>query len=264
MTNMPDTNDYLSQLFARAEKRLNETSPDKEQGHSTVSASSSDKEPVMPRVFVSGGRFDDLPSAEHDDSEDEPAETAQETVIDETETSDSTEEVTADVQEDDTDNYEEDLPEIDTQDSGNPITFSLDSETPGQPGDDPSEDQENVFNWNVSEDVENYLTPSKKDSIFSDIPDDSGRSTRKRRRAEKRRLKENTRQLMDRNSGRRRGCFSAFFHLILTLLLVALTILAVLYALQIIADITIIDINKILSTVTEWVSGFITDLTERF
>ena len=101
--------------------------------------------------------------------------------------------------------------------------------------------------------MEKYLTSDRTSgSIFSDIP------------KEKKCLKANTRQLMDNNNGKRRGCFSAIIHTIFILILIVLTILAVLYILQTIADVTILDVDKIIAYLTQKVSSLIQLISSKF
>ena len=243
---MPDNNDYLSQLMSRADRRLGEPEAEEKTGPDNEPANA----PVKPRVFTSGGRFDDVPSSDVGQEASAAEEVNNNTAPEESEYA----------EEDPAVIHEEHDEEHTVETDKATFSFSAESESIPQAQNGPDEDEENVFDWNVSEDVEKYLTPKKGDSIFSDIPSE-GKKSRKAKRAEKRRLKENTRQFMDKNSGEQRGCFSAFFHLLLSLALVALTILAVLYVMQTIADVTIIDVNKIISFLTQKVMAFIENIT---
>ena len=264
---MPDNNDYLSQLLERVNQKLNDPESEKKPGGSPAPASGA---PIQPTVFTSGGRFDSVPAPVQEEEnvrKDEipsfdfsgtdvpvrpviPDEPKQEYAV--TEDEEEVEEEDDD-QDDYQDDHEEDLPQ-DTE-KADQKTFSLspDNESSFQPA-EVQEGSENVFDWNVSEDVEKYLSSGDSGSIFEQMPENAGKKSLKAKRAEKRKLKENTRQLMDRNSGARRGCFGMFFHLIFLLIMVALTVLAVLYVLQTIADVTIIDVNSIISSVIAKIS----------
>jgi hypothetical protein len=258
---MPENNDYLSQLMARVNERLNESDAS---GKPSGPDRSTDDGPIKPHVFTSGGRFDDVPAPEEEVNE-VPAETP------ETETPEKPQETAAETaeeddydQEDYTEDYEEDLPQDSEKADEATFSFSPDGDDYSRKDVDGPKDSEDILDWNVSEDVEKYLTSDKTPggSIFSDIPKE--KKSARTKRQEKRRLKANTRQLMDNNSGKRRGCFSAVFHALLTLILIAITILAVLYVLQTIADVTILDVDKIISYVTEKVSSLIQYLAEKF
>ena len=257
---MPETNDYLSQLMARVNERLNESETS---GSQSGTGRASDDGPVKPHVFTTGGRFDDVPAAEEENKE-TPAEESKPTAAPQPEpkvTEPEEEEEPYD-QEDDPEDYEEDLPQDTQKTDEATFSFSPDGEDYSRKDVDGPRDSEDILDWNVSEDVEKYLTSERNGSIFSDIPKE--KKTARARRQEKRRLKANTRQLMDSNSGKRRGCFSAVFHLILILILVSLTILAVLYMLQTIADVTILDVDKIIAYITQKVSALIQYLAQKF
>ena len=58
---MPDNNDYLSQLLERVNQKLNDSEDDGKPASPSVSAPN---EPLKPRVFTSGGRFDNVPSSD--------------------------------------------------------------------------------------------------------------------------------------------------------------------------------------------------------
>ena len=257
---MPENNDYLSQLMARVNERLNET----DASGKPSGADRSDDGPVKPHVFTTGGRFDDVPAPEEEEKavpEEMPAPAAQpqpqQNVTEEEEEEEYDQEA-------DTEDYEEDLPEDSEKADEATFSFSPDGEDYSRKDADGPKDSEDILDWNVSEDVEKYLTSDRtpSGSIFSDIPKE--KKSARAKRQEKRRLKANTRQLMDNNSGRRRGCFSAIFHALLTLILIAITILAVLYVLQTIADVTILDVDKIISYLTQKVSSLIQYLAEKF
>ena len=257
---MPDNNDYLSQLLERVNQKLNDSEDDGRPASPSVSAPN---EPLKPRVFTSGGRFDNVPSSDPQPEEEKKPAAAPVAAVSPAsapaapvhEAVSAKPQVPATDTEEDEEDDQYDYPEDNEEDpSRNPEktdekTFSLSPDSTGspQPADDPEKESENVFDWNVSEDVEKYLSSGDGASIFERMPEKTEKKSGKARRAERRKLKENTRQLMDRNSGERRGCFGTFFHLVFILIMVALTILAVLYVLQTIADVTIIDINSILT-----------------
>ncbi len=289
---MPDTNDYLSQLLNRVDKKLSES-----QGESSSSPSSSSSgtvEPIRPKVFTSNGRFDSVPSGRDTSAEERPApapapqaaepEPEQPRVTRTEQAVPSPEPPAAPViaavplpgkpeeVEDDEDDeegntldYEEDLPFNNTRTDEKTFSLSADNEVQAQPSEAQTKEQaEDVFNWNVSEDVEKYLSSGDGGSIFERAPRRPEKKSLKARMAERRKLKENTKQLMDRNSGAKRGCFGTFFHLVFLLLLVALTILAVLYVLQTIAEVTIIDVDSIIAQALEWLNKVITPILAKF
>ena len=252
---MPDTNDYLSQLLARVDKKLNEN----EGGRDASDTGSS--EPRQTVVFTGTGRFDDVP---YSGANDEPKPSSvpsgkeEEAPVREAQ-SDEREEVSH-AEEYPEEAHPQTVPRDLEKTDEKAFSFSPDGKAADQPQDDQGDKPEDVFEWNVSEDMEKYLSSGDGETIFDKMASSSEKKSGRARRAEKRMLKENTRQLMDRNSGAKRGCFGAFFHVILVALLVAFTILAVLYVLQTIADVTIIDINSILKDVSDWVADLIASI----
>ncbi|MBR5045343.1 MAG: hypothetical protein IKX72_01720 [Oscillospiraceae bacterium] len=258
---MPDTNDYLSQLLARVDKKLS----DSEAGDKPSSpAAPEPSEPAEQKVFTSGGRFDDVPYAGQPEEETKPSAPALKVEPEEETPAPSTEPEVREELEYAQEAPEEAHPQTVQRDLEKTVkktfTFASDSETAAQPGDEPGNETEDIFDWNVSEDVEKYLSSGDGSTIFDKMTAPAEKKTGRAIRAERRLFKENTRQLMDSNSEERRGCFGTFFHIIFILLLVAFTVLAVLYVLQTIAGITIIDINSILASAT----AEITDLINSF
>ena len=256
---MPDTNDYLSQLLARVDKKLS----DSESGEKPASSAPESSEPAEQKVFTSGGRFDDVPFAGQPEEETAPAVTAPAPEASPAEEAPVHETVPA--AEEEFEYAEETIEEANPQEVPRDLektvkktfSFTPDSETADQPRDDAGNETEDVFEWNVSEDVEKYLSSGDGSTIFDKMTAPSEKKTGRAKRAEKRLFKENTRQLMDSNSEARRGCFGTFFHIIFIVLLVAFTILAVLYVLQTIAGVTILDIDSILNSAAAAVAKLI-------
>ncbi len=75
------------------------------------------------------------------------------------------------------------------------------------------------------------------------------------RREEKRRARELRKALVDKENGASRGLIGEILYVILFVLLVAVTILAVLYLLQTIAGIKIIDVESLFDLVFHWISN---------
>ena len=251
---MPENNDYLSQLMARVNERLNESDPGS--GKTAGAERQSDDGPVKPHVFTTGGRFDDVPASNEEEEKTPPVQTQPQ------QTAEPEEEEPYD-EEDDQDDYEEDLPQNLQKPDEATFSFSPEGEDYSSKDADGPKDSDDILDWNAQDDVEKYLTSDRTSgSIFSDIPKE--KKSRRAIRQEKRRLKANTRQLMDNNNGRRRGCFSAIIHTILILILIVLTILAVLYILQTIADVTILDVDRIIAYLTQKVSSLIQLISSKF
>ena len=70
---MPENNDYLSQLMARVNERLNESDPGS--GKTAGAERQSDDGPVKPHVFTTGGRFDDVPASNEEEEKTPPVQT---------------------------------------------------------------------------------------------------------------------------------------------------------------------------------------------
>ena len=245
---MPETNDYLAQLLARVDKKLNDGT-----GESAPAQEPETSEPEAPKVFTSAGRFEGVPSAEQHDEE--PAAAPKEERPDPFFSPDAAaQEVDDNDKEAPADDHQETVQKNSEKTDKKTFSFTPVGKPADLPKDEPGDETEDVLDWDVSEDAEKYLTSGDGHTIFDKMADNVGKKSRRAARAERRMLKENTRELMDRNSGARRGCFGTFFHIIFLLLLIALTVLAVLYVLQTIAGITIIDINSILNSVTDAIS----------
>lgn len=77
------------------------------------------------------------------------------------------------------------------------------------------------------------------------VPSFTEQEVRRNTRAEKKRLKQSRRALMDKESGKREGLFRGLFGFIWFMLVVLVTIFVVLYLLQLIADVEIINLTEI-------------------
>ena len=86
-------------------------------------------------------------------------------------------------------------------------------------------------------------------------PRELRREEARARREEKRRARELRKALVDKENGSGRGLIGEILYVILFILLVAVTILAVLYLLQTIAGIKIIDVESLFDLVFRWISN---------
>lgn len=269
-----DMNSYLEQLRARAEKRLQDTEPVTEQTVSQkvddIVASVLEEKKNVSAEPKSDKSIDELMKEILPEEQDTKPFTVNKEDLDE-ESAQMMEDLVAWANRDPTIPFEpisdEDATEL------HEIVSELTGELPPaeekeqtvefKPSDEP--EKKTVFSVKKKESVSEEPEEKTEDVTVKDEDEDeeddtpSERELRRQRakekREEKRRAKAYRKALVEKENGSGRGIIGDILYVILFVLLVALTILAVLYLLQTIAGIKIIDVEAIFDIVFHWISS---------
>ena len=235
-----ETNDYLAQLMARADKRLgNETAPaaeTKTEVKKETAAPVQEKKDDTITMLLK-----DLKTKEEAKDKAEtivmeiPKETAEEASFPEISAAEKKEHTG------DTEAFTAASAKLNSDE--NKAEPEIKTEVPAPESEPVPDIKTEITPENKAEDNKNEAS-----RLFDGIDKAEEKKDRRTRREEKRHIKESRKAHFDKSNGKVAGVFLSLLRLVFFLLLVVLVILVVLYFLQIIAGITIIDFDSLFNT----------------